>query len=162
MNLVHINLPTTLERIEEYSFFFCNSLASLTLPASLHTIDQSAFHSCTSLTSLTFLGNAPTIGSSVFYDVPGTVYVYPDATGFGASFGGLPVVVLNTSIPLDSITVENGNLVIKPTDGITGITVEQTDDLIDGTWTAITPTLLDDCILLPTTSAKGYYRLSNE
>lgn len=42
-----------------------------------------------------------------------------------------------------------------------GIIVEQNSDLIDGTWTTITPTIVDGCIQLPVSGTADYYRLSN-
>ena len=161
-SLTSITLPDMLTTISDYAFFSCNSLTSVTLPASLTSISEYAFSYCTSLTSVTSLGNAPTLGIDVFLSTPATIYVYEGATGFGSTFGGRPVVVLAISpLPIDSITVENGNLIIKPTNGTDGITIEQTDDLVDGTWTTITPTIVDGCIQLPVSGTADYYRLSN-
>ena len=151
-----------LTTIRHFAFFSCNSLTSVTLPASLTSIGSTAFSYCNSLTSVTFLGNAPTLDNDVFFSTPATIYVNEGATGFGDTFGGRPVVVLaSTSLPIDSITVENGNLLVKPTNGTEGITIEQTDDLVDGTWTTITPTIIDGCFQLPASGTAGYYRLSN-
>jgi hypothetical protein len=133
------------------------------LPASLSHLGSNAFNRCSALTSITFLGNAPSLGIGVFLSTPATAYIYEGATGFGDTFGGLSVVVLTTSAPLtlDSITVENGNLIIKPTDGTDGITIEQTDDLVEGTWTPLTPTIVDGCFQLPASGTADFYRLSH-
>ena len=161
-SLTSITLPASLTSIGNQAFYACDSVTSITLPASLTSIGDNAFEEGYSLTSVTFLGNAPTLGSNVFLSTPATIYVYEGATGFGSTFGGRPVVVLAISpLPIDSITVENGNLIIKPTNGTDGITIEQTDDLVDGTWTTITPTIVDGCIQLPTSGTADYYRLSN-
>jgi hypothetical protein len=157
-----LTLPASLTSIGDDAFYDCDSLTSITLPASLTSIGDNAFAQCDSLSSVTFLGNAPTIGFNIFNLSPATIYIYEDATGFGSTFAGRPVVVLAISpLPIDSITVENGNLIIKPTNGTEGIIVEQNSDLIDGTWTTITPTIVDGCIQLPVSGTADYYRLSN-
>jgi len=55
-----------------------------------------AFHSCSSLKSITFKGNAPSsLGTDVFKYLPigATITVPVGATGFGETFGGLPVII---------------------------------------------------------------------
>ena len=69
-----------------------------TIPSSVKTIVPSAFESCSSLTRITFEGDAPSLillGSNVFKDLPigSTITVLSGATGFGETFGGLPVIV---------------------------------------------------------------------
>jgi hypothetical protein len=162
-SLTSITLPASLTSIGDSAFHSCTSLTSVTLPASLTCISDQAFTLCTSLTDVIFLGNAPTLkGTYVFDHTPATAYIYEGATGFGDTFGGLSVVVLTSSVPLtlDSITLENGNLIIKPTNGTDGITIEQTDDLVEGTWTPLTPTIVDGCFQLPINATYGYFRLS--
>jgi hypothetical protein len=161
-NLTSITLSDSLTSIGS-SAFAGGNLTSITFPASLTFIDDHAFNYCFDLTSVTFLGNAPTPSDFLFNNATKpTVYIYEGATGFGDTFAGRPVVVLAIPpLPIDSITVENGNLIIKPTNGTEGIIVEQNSDLIDGTWTTITPTIVDGCIQLPASGTADYYRLSN-
>jgi hypothetical protein len=162
-SLSSITFPDSLISIGDATFLNSKFLTSITLPTSLTSIDDSAFAQCDSLTSVTFLGNAPTLYSFVFSFTPATIYIYEGATGFGSTFDGLPVVVLSpgTPLPIDSITLENGNLLVKPTNGTDGITVEQTSDLIDGTWTPVTPTIVDGCFQLPASGTADFYRLSH-
>ena len=163
-SLTSVIFPDSLTSIDIYAFLDCTALTSVTLPASLTCIGDRAFTGCSSLTDVIFLGNAPTLKESlVFERTPATAYIYEGATGFGDTFGGLPVVVLSAGTPLriDSITLENGNLLVKPTDGTDGITIEQTDDLIEGTWTPLTPTIVDGCFQLPASGTADFYRLSH-
>jgi hypothetical protein len=89
-------IPSSVTSIGDSAFQDCTSLTSVTIPNSVTSIGNSAFGSCTNLTSLTFLGNAPTEGFSMFANVgPGaTVYYYYGTTGWGATYGGLPTVML--------------------------------------------------------------------
>jgi hypothetical protein len=68
----------------------------VTIPDSVTSIENGAFSRCSSLTSITFEGNVPTLGINVFVGVSGNakIFINPGATGFGETFGGLPVVIL--------------------------------------------------------------------
>ena len=95
-SLTSVTIPNSVTNIGFAAFSGCTSLTSVTIPNSVTSIGNSAFGSCTNLTSLTFLGNAPTEGFSMFANVgPGaTVYYYYGTTGWGATYGGLPTVML--------------------------------------------------------------------
>jgi hypothetical protein len=79
------------------AFMGCTLLTSVSLPQ-VQMVGDYAFGSCTSLASLYFTGNAPTIGAYVFENIPSnqvTNYVTnPQATGWGAKWGDMPVVRL--------------------------------------------------------------------
>ncbi|MDA7665757.1 pentapeptide repeat-containing protein, partial [Verrucomicrobia bacterium] len=80
--------------IGDDAFWCCYYLKSVTIPDSVTSIGSKAFFYCKRLTSVTFEGNAPTVGNKVFRGLPRSakVYVKANATGFGTTFGGLPVV----------------------------------------------------------------------
>ena len=64
-----------------------------------------AFSGCISLKDITFLGNAPSsIVSDVFKNVPigATITVTAGATGFGETYGGLPVHILKKKLLIKS------------------------------------------------------------
>ena len=68
----------------------------MTIPDSLTRIGNGAFQGCSSLKSITFEGNAPSsLGADVFKYLPigATITVPAGATGFGETFGGLPVII---------------------------------------------------------------------
>lgn len=48
-HLISVQLPDTLEKIEDYTFYGCSSLVSVTVPVCLETVGQSAFYGCKKL-----------------------------------------------------------------------------------------------------------------
>ena len=93
-----VRFPSSLETINEYSFFKCSSLTSIDIPDTVQTIDSVAFAlcsnlkqvivgtgvtslktyafvSCPALESVYFKGNCPEIDESIFNgDVPNPYY----------------------------------------------------------------------------------------
>ena len=94
-SLTSITLPNNVTSIVYATFAYCGSLTSITLPNSVTSIGDYAFYECISLTSVTLWGNAPSVGSNMFDGVhaDAKVYIQTGATGYGATFGGLPVVI---------------------------------------------------------------------
>ena len=76
----------------------------MTIPDSVTIIGDGAFQDCSSLTSLTFEGDAPSLWSDVFKELPDNakIFINPDATGFGETFGGLPVMILKNKLAIKS------------------------------------------------------------
>ena len=94
--LTSVSLPQA-QTVGEGAFNYCYSLASVSLPQ-VQTVGVGAFAYCTDLTSVYFDGNAPTVGTNTFRNIPANQvknYVTnPQATGWGATLGGMPVVRL--------------------------------------------------------------------
>ena len=95
-NLKSVTISGSVTNIPKYAFNGCSSLTSVRIPDSVTSIEKSAFSSCRSLTSVTFEGNAPSLEANVFRNVSGNakIFINPGATGFGETFGGLPVITL--------------------------------------------------------------------
>jgi hypothetical protein len=93
-SLTSIDLPQA-TTIGGLAFANCDSLTSIDLPQAT-TIGVSAFANCTSLTSIVWGQNSPTEPAGLYYGIPAnqvTNYVTnPTATGWGATFGGMPVM----------------------------------------------------------------------
>jgi len=95
-NLKSVTISGSVTNIPKYAFNGCSSLTSVRIPDSVTSIEKSAFSSCRSLTSVTFEGDAPSLEANVFRNVSGNakIFINPGATGFGETFGGLPVITL--------------------------------------------------------------------
>jgi hypothetical protein len=116
-NLISVSMPS-LKTIGANAFNQCTSLVSVSIPK-VETIGDVAFGYCTSLNSVKFSENAPSIGSDIYYGITEsqvTNYVTnPTATGWGSTFGGMPVV----RMPIESERV-NAGTVISITSTATG------------------------------------------
>ncbi len=69
-------------------------LTNALLPATITSLASGAFEDCSNLADISFLGNAPAVGPLVLADdTNATVYYLPCASGWVASFAGLPTAV---------------------------------------------------------------------
>ena len=101
-SLTNVIIGNSVTNIGYIALGGCTSVTRLTIPASVTKIGSHAFYSCSSLTNFTFPGNAPQLvfdieaGGAHFLGVAAgaTVYYYCGTTGWGASYGGLPTVML--------------------------------------------------------------------
>ena len=91
--LTSVTIGSSVTSIGYYAFYD-NDLISVTIPALVTSIERGAFEA-NDLTSVTFLGNAPTAGDSVFLGNSGlsSVTRSSTATGWGATWSGVPVVI---------------------------------------------------------------------
>ena len=121
-----VTIPEGIISIGRSTFFNCTGLTSITIPESVTSIGGLAFRDCASLTSITFLGNAPSLGNNAFSNISpeAKIYIELTATGFGETFGGLPVdsglpytyeIVGNTVTITDCEETASGELVIPGT-----------------------------------------------
>jgi len=122
-----INIKSIVE-IGESAFDNCTNLTQITLPSSLTTIGPYAFAVRETLQSpfnLYFTGSAPSIvGDPAIFDLRLSVTNYvtsPTATGWGSTFGGMPVVrmPMTGTISTTSITLGGVSRTNWPT-GMTG------------------------------------------
>ena len=61
-----IVIPESVTSIEDYVFYYCNSLTSVTIPNSVMSIGKRAFDSCNSLTSVVIPDSVTSIGNAAF------------------------------------------------------------------------------------------------
>ena len=106
-SLLSVMIPERVFSIGMNAFNNCSSLKSVTISDSIKRIGNYAFLECKSLKSITFEGNAPTLGRNVFKMVSkdARIFFNPDATGFGETFGGLPVQILKKKIEIKSFGI---------------------------------------------------------
>lgn len=64
--IVSITLPSTLEYIGEYAFYYCDTIESISLPDGLKAIDEKALSACHKLTEVVIPDSVTTLGDGVF------------------------------------------------------------------------------------------------
>jgi hypothetical protein len=105
-NLTSVLIGNKVTSIGRWAFKDCLNLTNIKIPGSVTSIGSMAFSGCISLKDITFLGNAPSnsIVSDVFENLPSeaTITVTAGATGFGETYGGLPVKILKNKLLIKS------------------------------------------------------------
>ncbi|HZV33207.1 MAG TPA: leucine-rich repeat domain-containing protein [Verrucomicrobiae bacterium] len=139
--LANVVFGVNVRNIGSYAFLGCNNLTRVVIPASVTNIGDYAFFNCAKLTNITFLGNAPALGVNVFTNVPGIVYYQPRKSGWGATYGGLPAVML-TPPQIASSGLQSGDFTFTITGLINEtVVIEASTDLV--TWEPIYTNALD-------------------
>ena len=130
-SLTNVTIPDSVTSIQSETFDGCSSLTSITIPDSVTYIGQIAFARCFSLTSITFEGDAPlfVLSNAFWVSSNAKVIVNPNATGYGKTFVGIPVEILEKPLTITSSQLDfNGNFIILA-EGITdGIKVMHTSN----------------------------------
>ncbi len=131
-SLISVRIPNSVTRIGDLAFYDSVSLTSVTIPDSVISIGSRAFEYCglknliigdsvtriggnafvycSKLESITFRGNAPTQHTFSGVSDFAKVFIYRGATGFGKTYGNLPVIVqekINTFSKSDSPFIIN-------------------------------------------------------
>jgi formylglycine-generating enzyme len=97
--LTAITLPDNVTSVGAGAFDGCGRLVSVTLGRGVNSLGVYAFYNCPALMGVFFQGNAPaSVGSALFTgDSQATVYYWSGTTGWGATFGARPAVMLVTA-----------------------------------------------------------------
>jgi hypothetical protein len=105
-SLTSVTIPDSVTSIGGNAFRGCSSLTSVTIPESVTRIVDWAFDGCSSLTNIYFESNAPSIRCCVFREVSknAKIFVNPSATGFGKTFAGLPVQILEKTLKINTFS----------------------------------------------------------
>jgi sugar lactone lactonase YvrE len=158
-----VGLPVS--SIGSYAFQSCTGLTSVTIPNSVTSIGGGAFYDSTGLNQIQFEGNAPVIISGAFYSLSANanIFVHAGATGFAASYDGVPVVVLPVQTPtIKSALLVAGQFVIQVEGSTAGILLEKSNDL--QVWSQVTNAVTTgDSFAIPTNGAlKAFYRIGRQ
>ena len=93
VSLTSVTIPNSVTSIGSRAFEYCG-LKSVIIGDSITSIGWNAFVYCSSLESITFRGNAPSLHTFSGVSDFAKIFINPGATGFGETFGGLPVITL--------------------------------------------------------------------
>ena len=79
-------IPSSITKIEDYTFYNCPSITSVALPNTITSIGKSAFENCTSITAITIPNKVTRIGVRAFSKCPITDIIIPNnVTNIGGS-----------------------------------------------------------------------------
>ena len=109
--LTAVIIGNSVTSIGDFAFAECSSLTSMTIGNSVTSIGDYAFYYCTNLASIRFESTvAPTIGFLAFDGISSAAIIqYPlGATGYAASYDGVPTVELLSINPISKSTVSAG------------------------------------------------------
>jgi len=145
--LTSVTVPENVTSIGSTTFGACHKLKSVRISSSVTGIGAGAFTLCTSMSGVYFAGNAPALlGPNVFGDDnKATVYYLSGATGWGATFGGLPTALwlpqAQTADPSFGIrTNQFGFTISWASDKV--IIVEATANLTHPAWAPVATNIL--------------------
>ena len=116
-SLVTVKLPSTVTALKWACFIYCRGLAYIEIPDSVATIEHYVFSYCPNLKRVTigkgietlwggldlslglkeliFRGDAPKAPANIDKCKEATIYRQPGAKGWGSTWGGRPVRLLN-------------------------------------------------------------------
>ena len=79
-------IPSSITKIEDYTFYNCPSITSVALPNTITSIGESAFENCTSIAAITIPNKVTRIGARAFSKCPMTDIIIPNnVTNIGGS-----------------------------------------------------------------------------
>ena len=79
-------IPSSITKIEDYTFYNCPSITSVALPNTITSIGESAFENCTSITAISIPNKVTRIGARAFSKCPITDVIIPNnVTNIGGS-----------------------------------------------------------------------------
>ncbi len=133
-SLTNVIISDDVTTIGPSMFRDCTNLTNVTIPKRVTSIGATAFDSCTSLESLHFQGNAPTYNANTFLyaNAAAVVYYLYGTTGWGATYDGLPTVLLNPPISNASInTGANGFDFLIPGSSNQLVVIEASTNLVN-------------------------------
>ncbi len=93
-------IPSSVTRIGNGAFSYCNGVKSVTIPSSVTKIGDEAFYECSSLTSMTIPGSVKNVGGWAFYGCSGLTNVI-----FGAGVTSMGVCVFRNCSGLTGMTI---------------------------------------------------------
>lgn len=98
-NLRLVQIQQGLTEIGDEAFAGCAGLTKIILPASLNKLGGKVFRDCNGLREVLFAGAPPDAAADVFKGLPpdASIKVNAAAGGWGASFGGRPVMAVSPS-----------------------------------------------------------------
>ena len=163
-SLTSVTIPNSVTTIGEYTFNYCTSLTSITIPNSITNIGAWAFSYCPSLNAVYFQGNAPapTNDTTVFaYTASGAkAYYLSSATGWGATFDGIPTAVILPPPPALGISTYGSQpAMFFPTATGTNYVLQMTTNLATGPWVTVSNGIAISGVVVTNPPANVFFRL---
>lgn len=146
--LTSIIIPDRATSIEAGAFALCDGLKNVSIPHRVTSIGDGAFARCSNLKNICFKGNAPIFGADVFIGSTGFVLHALGASGWGPFVNERPVGQWNPMVETGDGRFGMhhygyfGFTISGPVDLI--VIVEESESLIDSTWTPISTNTLTD------------------
>jgi hypothetical protein len=161
-SLTSVTIPNSVTSIGSGAFFECGSLTSVTIPNNVTSIGDQAFESCPALAGVYFQGNSPTPtnDTSVFSgDTSAIAYYLPGATGWGATFDGIPTKLLLPPPALAISTYGSQPAVFFPTATGTNFVLQMTTNLSTGPWVTVSNGIAISGIIVTNPPGTAFFRL---
>ena len=155
-----VTIPSSVTAILQDAFYD-SSLTNAVIGNSVSTIGQSAFAACSALKAVYFMGNAPGPNdTSVFStDYSAIAYYLSGATGWGATFDGIPTSVIPIPPALGMSTYANQPAVFFPTATGTNFVLQMTTNLSTGPRVTVSNGIPISGLIVTNPAAAAFFRL---
>ncbi len=160
--LENVIVPSSVGSIGVDAFVNDGALTNITIGIGVTNIEGGAFFFCTGLESVNFQGNAPAQAGSVFQnDASAIAYYLQGATGWGATFDGIPTSVILPPAPALGISTYGSQpAVFFPTATGTNYMLQMTTNLAPPVnWVTVTNGTAISGIIITNPPAAAFFRL---
>lgn len=166
--LIELVIPDSVMTIGNNAFQFCSAITNIVVGSGVESIGNYTFYGCTSLSKMHFRGDAPAIGMDALFDTGlSTVHYLGGTEGWGATYGGRPVVpwLSPVQVFLGSMGIESNEFGFNIVGTLGELAVvEVCTNLVSGNWEPVSSNAIPSGMLRhndpeSTNQVERYYRL---